>query len=159
MRKFGMISALAGFGLLGIVVLLREHISAGPWAWLPGAMLLSGGGALIVMARWASPGGSADLLAVTLFLGGWHAPLAFLEFVPSYLWFFLKLSLLIFVFIWVRGTLPRSRVDQVMNFAWKFMLPMAFTCVVSAAVWYYSGRRLAGWLWSSWLYTCSASSP
>jgi serine/threonine-protein kinase len=59
MRKFGMISALAGFGLLGIVVLLREHISAGPWAWLPGAVLLSGGGALFVMARWASPSPAA----------------------------------------------------------------------------------------------------
>ena len=55
MRKFGMISAIAGFGLLGIAMLLREHISAGPWAWLPGAVLLSGGGALFVMARWASP--------------------------------------------------------------------------------------------------------
>jgi serine/threonine-protein kinase len=54
MRKFGMISAIAGVGLLGIAVLLREHISAGPWAWLPGAVLLSGGGALFVMARWAS---------------------------------------------------------------------------------------------------------
>jgi eukaryotic-like serine/threonine-protein kinase len=55
MRKVGMIAAIAGFGLLGLVVLLREHISAGPWAWLPGAVLLSGGGALFVMARWASP--------------------------------------------------------------------------------------------------------
>jgi serine/threonine-protein kinase len=55
MRKFGMISAIAGFGLLGIAVLLREHTSAGSWAWLPGAVLLSGGGALFVMARWASP--------------------------------------------------------------------------------------------------------
>ena len=56
MRKFGMISALAGLGLLGIVaLLLREHISAGPWAWLPGAVLLSGGGALFLMARWATP--------------------------------------------------------------------------------------------------------
>jgi serine/threonine-protein kinase len=54
MRKFGMISAIAGVGLLGIAVLLREHISAGPWAWLPGAVLLSGGGALFFMARWAS---------------------------------------------------------------------------------------------------------
>jgi hypothetical protein len=35
-----------------------------------------------------------------------------------------------------------------MNFAWKFMLPMAFTCLVSAAVWHYQGRGLAGWLWS-----------
>ncbi len=87
-------------------------------------------------------------LAVTLFLGGWRSPLPFLQFIPSYLWFFLKLSALLFVFIWVRGTLPRMRVDQVMNFAWKFMLPMAFTCLISAAIWHYQGRRFAGWLWS-----------
>ncbi|HXY60488.1 MAG TPA: NADH-quinone oxidoreductase subunit NuoH [Chthoniobacterales bacterium] len=87
-------------------------------------------------------------LAITLFLGGWHAPLPWLAFLPSYFWFFAKLSVLLFVFIWVRGTLPRIRVDQMMNFAWKFMLPMAFTCLVSAAVWYYDGRRLAAWLWS-----------
>ena len=87
-------------------------------------------------------------LAVTLFLGGWHAPIAVLEFVPSYVWFFLKLSALLFVYIWVRGTLPRTRVDQIMNFAWKFMLPMAFACIVAAAVWHYQGRGLAGWLWS-----------
>src|SRR5246127_2172757 len=87
-------------------------------------------------------------LGVTLFLGGWHAPARALEFVPSYVWFFAKLSALLFVYVWVRGTLPRIRVDQMMNVAWKFMLPMAFTCVVSAAVWHYNGRRLAGWLWS-----------
>jgi NADH-quinone oxidoreductase subunit H len=87
-------------------------------------------------------------LAVTLFLGGWHTPIAWLQFVPSYVWFFVKLSILLFVFIWIRGTLPRTRVDQVMNFAWKFMLPMAFTCVIAAAVWHYQGRGLAGWLWS-----------
>src|SRR5213076_2536043 len=56
-------------------------------------------------------------LAVTLFLGGWHAPVRVLQFIPSYLWFFAKLALLLFVFIWVRGTLPRIRVDQMMNFA------------------------------------------
>src|SRR5881227_535416 len=49
-------------------------------------------------------------LAVTLFLGGWHAPIRGLEFVPSYVWFFVKLSILLFVYIWVRGTLPRTRV-------------------------------------------------
>jgi NADH-quinone oxidoreductase subunit H len=87
-------------------------------------------------------------LAVTLFLGGWHAPVRILEVVPSYVWFFLKLSVLIFVFIWVRGTLPRTRVDQVMNFAWKFMLPMAFACILAAAVWHYAGHHLIGWLYS-----------
>jgi NADH-quinone oxidoreductase subunit H len=85
-------------------------------------------------------------LAVTLFLGGWHAPIAWLEFVPSYLWFFVKLAVLLFVFIWIRGTLPRTRIDQVMSFAWKFMLPMAFTCIIAAAVWHYQAHGWAGWL-------------
>ncbi|HEX4639317.1 MAG TPA: NADH-quinone oxidoreductase subunit NuoH [Chthoniobacterales bacterium] len=88
-------------------------------------------------------------LGVTLFLGGWHAPLPFLEIIPSYVWFFVKLSILLFVYIWLRGTLPRTRVDQVMNFAWKFMLPMAFTCLIAAAVWHYTGRGLRGWVWSA----------
>jgi NADH-quinone oxidoreductase subunit H len=87
-------------------------------------------------------------LGTTLFLGGWHAPLPVPEFVPSYIWFFAKLGALLFVYIWLRGTLPRTRVDQIMNFAWKFMLPMAFTCMVAAAVWHYAGRGLRGWLWS-----------
>ena len=87
-------------------------------------------------------------LGVTLFLGGWHAPLRILEFIPSYVWFFAKLSMLLFVYVWARGTLPRTRVDQMMNFAWKFMLPMSFTCIIAAAVWHYAGRGLRGWLWS-----------
>ena len=87
-------------------------------------------------------------LGVTLFLGGWQPPLAALRFIPSYVWFFAKLGALLFVYIWIRGTLPRARVDQIMNFAWKFMLPMAFTCIVAAAVWHYEGRGLAGWFLS-----------
>jgi NADH-quinone oxidoreductase subunit H len=87
-------------------------------------------------------------LAVTLFLGGWHAPISALQFIPSYVWFFAKLAVLLFVFIWIRGTLPRMRVDHVMGFAWKFMLPMAFTCIIAAAVWHYQAHGLTGWLWS-----------
>jgi len=87
-------------------------------------------------------------LAATLFLGGWHSPVQTLEFIPSYVWFFAKLSALLFVYIWLRGTLPRTRIDQIMNFAWKFMLPMSFTCMIAAAVWHYAGRGLRGWLWS-----------
>src|SRR5213080_4922291 len=87
-------------------------------------------------------------LGITLFLGGWHAPARALEVIPSYIWFFTKLCALLFVYIWIRGTLPRTRIDQIMNFAWKFMLPMAFTCIIAAAVWHYTGRGLRGWLWS-----------
>src|ERR1700730_15852546 len=85
-------------------------------------------------------------LAVTLFLGGGHAPISALQFIPSYVWFFAKLAVLLFVFIWIRGTLPRTRIDQVMSFAWKFMLPMAFTCIIAAAVWHYQAHGWAGWL-------------
>src|SRR5213596_1665480 len=87
-------------------------------------------------------------LIVTLFLGGWHAPGRAVDFLPSYVWFFTKMSALLFVYIWVRGTLPRTRIDQIMNFAWKFMLPMAFACIIAAAIWHYAGRGLRGWLWS-----------
>jgi NADH-quinone oxidoreductase subunit H len=85
-------------------------------------------------------------LAVTLFLGGWHAPMAFLQFIPSWAWFFLKLSALLFTFIWIRGTLPRVRVDQVMKLAWTFVLPMAFACVLAAAAWHYSASAMMGWV-------------
>src|SRR5437762_7116011 len=87
-------------------------------------------------------------LAATLFLGGWHAPARLLEIIPSYVWFFVKLSALFFVYIWIRGTLPRTRIDQMMYVGWQFILPMAFTCVIAAAVWHYAGRGLRGWLWS-----------
>jgi NADH-quinone oxidoreductase subunit H len=74
-------------------------------------------------------------LGITLFLGGWTAPFSFLTFIPSYLWFFIKLLTLIFFFIWVRGTMPRIRMDQLMNFAWKFMLPLTLINIVAAAAW------------------------
>jgi len=85
-------------------------------------------------------------LGITLFLGGWHAPLAALEVIPSYIWFFAKLLAIIFVFIWVRGTLPRLRMDQLMNFAWKFMLPMALINIVCAAIWHFMPPGYERWL-------------
>src|SRR5437879_6237391 len=85
-------------------------------------------------------------LAITLFLGGWHAPLESLEWVPSYLWFFLKLFGLIALFIWVRGTLPRLRIDQLMNFAWKFMLPMALINILAAGIWHFMQPGIERWL-------------
>ncbi len=85
-------------------------------------------------------------LGITLFLGGWHAPFAALDFIPSWIWFFAKLISLIVFFIWTRGTLPRLRVDQLMNFAWKFMLPMALINLVTAAIWHFMTPGIPRWL-------------
>src|SRR6266404_5808302 len=90
-------------------------------------------------------------LGITLFLGGWHAPFEFLTWVPSYFWFFGKLLALIAVFIWVRGTLPRLRMDQLMNFAWKFMLPMALINLVTAGIWHFLEPGISRWLICSFL--------
>ncbi len=83
---------------------------------------------------------------ITLFLGGWGAPLSVLAFLPSWLWFFGKLFLAIFFFIWLRGTLPRLRQDQLMNFAWKFMLPMSLLDLFVAALWRFLGEWLGAGL-------------
>ena len=53
---------------------------------------------------------------------------------------------MIVVFIWVRGTLPRLRMDQLMNFAWKFMLPMALLNLVTAGVWHFLPQGILRWL-------------
>src|SRR5438132_1248242 len=89
---------------------------------------------------------AASGLAITLFLGGWHAPFEFLEWIPSYVWFFGKLLALISLFIWVRGTLPRLRMDQLMGFAWKFMLPMALVNLVTAGIWLFLEPGISRWL-------------
>lgn len=75
-------------------------------------------------------------LGVTLFLGGWQAPCAFLEFIPSYAWFGLKLSAMVLFFIWVRGTLLRLRIDQLTRLSWKFLTPIALINLANAAFWH-----------------------
>ena len=70
-------------------------------------------------------------LAVTLFLGGWH--FFFWDFLGP-LWFVMKLAILLFVFIWMRTTLPRLRYDQLMRFGWKVLLPAATINAVVTAV-------------------------
>ncbi|MDP3789566.1 MAG: NADH-quinone oxidoreductase subunit NuoH [Candidatus Omnitrophota bacterium] len=60
-------------------------------------------------------------IATTLFFGGWHGP-----FLPPVVWFLAKTYALIFVWMWVRWTFPRVRVDQLMAFAWKVLTPVAF---------------------------------
>ena len=84
-------------------------------------------------------------LCITLFLGGWHAPFSWLAWTPSWIWFFVKLVGFIAMFIWLRGTLPRLRMDQLMNFAWKFMLPMALINLFTAGCWHFIGHGLTRW--------------
>jgi NADH-quinone oxidoreductase subunit H len=73
-------------------------------------------------------------LCVTLFFGGWHGPGFDGPAWTAPLWFLLKLVLLLFVFIWMRTTLPRLRYDQLMRFGWKVLLPVATINAVVTAI-------------------------
>lgn len=67
-------------------------------------------------------------IAVTLFVGGWHGP----SWLPGPVWFILKAFVLVFVQMWLRWTLPRLRVDQLMHVGWKVLLPISFVLVLAA---------------------------
>lgn len=68
-----------------------------------------------------------------LFFGGWYAPIPALDFIPGVLWFAAKISFFMFVFYWVRATLPRYRYDQLMRLGWKVFLPLSLFWVVLVA--------------------------
>ncbi|NLK50866.1 MAG: NADH-quinone oxidoreductase subunit NuoH [Syntrophomonadaceae bacterium] len=68
-------------------------------------------------------------LAVTLFFGGWHGP-----WLPSWMWFFIKVYFLIFIFMLVKWTYPRIRVDHLMHFGWKFLIPLSLVNLVLTGV-------------------------
>jgi NADH-quinone oxidoreductase subunit H len=70
-------------------------------------------------------------VGTSLFFGGWLSPLPFLP--DSALWFFAKFGLLLFFFIWLRGTLPRFRYDQLMDFGWKVLVPVATISILLTA--------------------------
>ena len=109
--------------------------------------------ALFLMVEWANMWIMAGL-AVTMFLGGWQVPGVTAEMyqdalgtgaVPTPLWFLLqgasmlvfvvKTWALVFVFIWLRWTLPRVRVDQMMSLCWKYLVPGAFLCFIVTLLW------------------------
>jgi NADH-quinone oxidoreductase subunit H len=70
-------------------------------------------------------------VAVTLFLGGWRGPIFdFLPWLWPLLWFTLKVLAVVFVFIWIRATLPRFRYDRLMNFGWKVLIPFGLLWVL-----------------------------
>ena len=74
-------------------------------------------------------GFAISAITVALYLGGWTA-WGLEEWVPGWLLFLAKLYLVFFLFVWTRGTLPRLRIDQLMAFAWKFLLPLALVNVL-----------------------------
>jgi len=77
-----------------------------------------------------------SVIVTTLFLGGWHGP-----FLPPFIWFLIKVFAVFFMVVWIRSTLVRLRIDQVMSFAWKFLLPLALInlLVTSAQVVFWPG--------------------
>jgi NADH-quinone oxidoreductase subunit H len=81
---------------------------------------------------------TVSAIGATLFLGGWQGP-----WLPSWAWFFIKTFGLVFVFMWFRWTYPRIRVDHLMEFSWKFLLPICFVNLILAGFMKYSG-------WLNW---------
>jgi NADH-quinone oxidoreductase subunit H len=95
--------------------------------------------ALFFLAEYANAF-TVAALATTLFLGGWQGLI-----LPGFVWFFVKTYLLFLVMVWIRGTLPRLRYDQLMAFAWKVLLPLTLVNLVLGAAVKESGLMALPW--------------
>src|SRR5262252_4441932 len=92
--------------------------------------------AMFFMAEYANMITVACLASI-LFLGGWNGPLfgpAWLQMILPVVWFAARIFAFLFLYIWVRGTLPRFRYDQLMAFGWKFLLPLAIANLIATAI-------------------------
>ena len=87
------------------------------------------GFAIFFLAEYASMW-LISILAVLMFLGGWDAPVAGLEFVPGWIWLGLKTFVVVSMFIWIRATFPRFRYDQIMRLGWKIFIPVTLIWLV-----------------------------
>ena len=88
-------------------------------------------------------------ITVTMFLGGYNGPGSGPGWVGgliSMFWFFVKLAFMIVLNIWIRGTWPRVRVDQLLGFAWKVLLPMSIVNIVAVGMWHYLTFRPLAWV-------------
>jgi NADH-quinone oxidoreductase subunit H len=74
---------------------------------------------------------TVSAVATNLFLGGWHGPFLPVEY--GWIWFLLKTGFLLFLYLWMRWTLPRFRYDQLMSFGWKVLLPIATINLLAVA--------------------------
>ncbi len=101
--------------------------------------------AMFFMAEYANMI-TVGCVATLLFFGGWLSPLGnllpanfggpILSAILPILWFVFKVFLFLFLYIWVRGTLPRFRYDQLMGFGWKFLMPLAVLNIVASSLWF-----------------------
>jgi NADH-quinone oxidoreductase subunit H len=83
--------------------------------------------------------------AATLFFGGWAAPVPFLEFIPGPIWLYIKFAFFLFLYYWVRATLPRFRYDQVMGLCWKVLFPIALINLAVTAILKTLGIQFGWW--------------
>ena len=104
------------------------------------------------MAEWGNMFIAAAII-VTLFLGGWQfprvSPSAVIMNALQFITFNLKVLILVFVSMWIRGTLPRVRIDQMMSLCWKYFVPIAFIDLIGTAVWvaiWPDGNPVAAWI-------------
>jgi NADH-quinone oxidoreductase subunit H len=82
---------------------------------------------------------TVSAVATSLFLGGWHGP--FIPEAYGWIWFLIKVGFLLFVYVWIRWTLPRYRYDQLMRFGWQWLLPASVInlLVTAVGVLYFNG--------------------
>jgi NADH-quinone oxidoreductase subunit H len=76
-----------------------------------------------------------SILTVTLFLGGWLSPFAFLDFIPGWIWLGIKTFVVVTMFLWVRASFPRFRYDQIMRLGWKIFIPVTLVWLVVVGLW------------------------
>ncbi|WPB59084.1 NADH-quinone oxidoreductase subunit NuoH [Xylophilus sp. GOD-11R] len=92
------------------------------------------GFAIFFLAEYASMW-LVSILAVLMFLGGWLAPVAFLDFIPGWIWLAAKTFFVLSLFIWIRGTFPRFRYDQIMRLGWKIFIPVTLVWLLVVGAW------------------------
>ena len=97
------------------------------------------GFAIFFLAEYASMWLVA-ILATLMFLGGWLSPVGFLDFIPGWIWLGIKTFFVVSLFIWVRGTFPRFRYDQIMRLGWKIFIPVTLVWLLV----------VGGWMQTSW---------
>lgn len=97
------------------------------------------GFAIFFLAEYASMW-LVSILAVLMFLGGWLSPVGFLDFIPGWIWLGIKTFFVLSLFIWIRGTFPRFRYDQIMRLGWKIFIPVTLVWLL----------LVGGWMQTSW---------